>query len=142
MGIPSDPITAVLSIGTQLIERLWPDPVQRDQAKLELLKMQQAGELEGIKVQMSAIIAEANSSDPWTSRARPSFMYVMYTMLLFGIPMGFLAALDPAFAGNVAIGFKGWLGAIPSELYTLFGVGYVGYSAARTYDKYSEGKSK
>jgi len=137
-----DPLTAALDIGGKLIDKICPDPVQRDQAKLELLKMQQAGELEGIKVQMSAIIAEANSSDPWTSRARPSFLYVIYIMLLFGIPMGFLAALDPTFAGNVSIGFKAWLTAIPSELYTLFGVGYVGYAGARTFDKYQEGKNK
>ena len=38
---------------------------------------------------MSAIVAEANSSDPWTSRARPSFLYLIYVLLLFAVPMGF-----------------------------------------------------
>jgi len=100
MQMALDPITAALDIGGKLIDKLWPDPAQRDLAKLELLKMQQSGQLEGIKVQMSAIIAEASSTDPWTSRARPSFMYVIYTMLLFGIPMGFLSAFDPVIATN------------------------------------------
>jgi len=142
MQMALDPLTAALDIGGKLIDKLWPDPAQRDLAKLELLKMQQSGQLEGIKVQMSAIIAEASSSDPWTSRARPSFMYVIYTMLLFGIPMGFLSAFDPVIATNVSSGFRLWLAAIPSDLYTLFGVGYVGYAGARTFDKYQEIKNK
>jgi hypothetical protein len=41
----------------------------------------------------------------------------------------------------VAEGFKAWLDAIPKELYGLFGVGYVGYTGARTYEKY-KGASK
>jgi hypothetical protein len=39
-----DPVTAVLDIGGKLIDRMWPDPAVADQAKLELLKMQQTGE--------------------------------------------------------------------------------------------------
>lgn len=31
-----DPISAVLDIGGKVIDRLWPDPAQRDAAKLEL----------------------------------------------------------------------------------------------------------
>lgn len=44
-----DPLTAVLDVvngvGGKLIDRLWPDPAQASAAKLELLKMQQSGEL-------------------------------------------------------------------------------------------------
>ena len=36
-----DPLSAALEIGGKLIDRLWPDPAQAAQAKLELLKMQQ-----------------------------------------------------------------------------------------------------
>ena len=32
-----DPITAALDIGGKLIDRFFPDPTQRDAAKLELL---------------------------------------------------------------------------------------------------------
>lgn len=45
-----DPITAALDIGGKLIDRLWPDPTERDRARLELLRMQQAGELAQIAV--------------------------------------------------------------------------------------------
>ena len=45
-----DPITAALDIGGKLIDRLFPDPVQADAARLELLRLQQAGELAQISV--------------------------------------------------------------------------------------------
>jgi hypothetical protein len=137
------PFLTLLPLADKIIDLIgdqFPSEKEKQEAKLLIMQAEQAGELEATKVQLSAILAEANSTDPWTSRARPSFMYVMYTMLLFGIPMGFVAAFDPTFATNIAGGFKAWLGAIPSELYTLFGVGYVGYSAARTYDKHIESK--
>jgi hypothetical protein len=128
-------IDGVLDIGGKLIDKFIPDPVEKMKAKAELLQMQQNGELKELETRMSAIIAEANSKDPWTSRARPSFMYVIYVCILAGIPMGVLHAFYPAIAVGVAEGFKAWLQAIPDTLYTLFGVGYVGYSAARTVDK-------
>lgn len=40
-----DPVSAAFELGGKLLERLWPDPVQREAAKLELVKMQQSGEL-------------------------------------------------------------------------------------------------
>lgn len=134
--IPMIPIIdGVLDIGGKLIDKFIPDPVEKMKAKAELVKMQQNGELKELETRMSAILAEANSKDPWTSRARPSFMYVIYVCILAGIPMGVLHAFYPAIAVGVAEGFKAWLQAIPDTLYTLFGVGYVGYSAARTVDK-------
>ena len=71
-----------------IIDKVIPDKDARDRAKLELPRMEGTQELQVIEARMSAIIAEAHSTDPWTSRARPSFLYVMYVMLLFAIPMG------------------------------------------------------
>lgn len=58
----------------KLIDKLIPDPKAREAAKLELLRLQGGQELEALKAQMAAILAEAGSADPWTSRARPSFL--------------------------------------------------------------------
>lgn len=127
-----DPLTAALDLGGKLIDKIFPDPAQRDAAKLELLKMQQAGELETVKIQMSAIIAEAQSADPWTSRARPSFLYVMYIMILTAIPMGFLSAFYPDKAVQIAAGMRAWLASVPDSLWAVFGVGYTGYTVARS----------
>ena len=62
-------------------------------------------------------------------------MYVIYILLLCGLPMGLISAFDPVIAVNIANGFKQWLAAIPSDLYALFGVGYVGYSGMRSWEK-------
>ncbi|HEV2567344.1 holin family protein [Sphingomonas sp.] len=118
-----------------LIDKLIPDPKARDAAKLELLRLQGSQELETVKAQLSAIVAEAQSPDPWTSRARPSFLYVMYVLLLWSIPMGLLSALSPHTAEALARGMTAYLNALPEPLYALFGTGYLGYTAARQWGK-------
>lgn len=132
-----DPITisGIFAIGGKIIDKIFPNPEDRAKAQLELLKMQQAGELEGVKVQLSAIIAEASSTDPWTSRARPSFLYVVYTLLLAAIPMGVLTVFNPGAAEQLTIGFKAWLAAIPEPILTLFGTVMLGYVVGRSYEK-------
>jgi len=130
--------TAVVGITGKIIDKLFPDPADAARAKIELMRMQQEGELKEFEVRMSAIIAEANSADPWTSRARPSFLYVVYIIILAAIPMGFLHAARPEMASNVAAGFKSWLDAIPSDMWMLFGAGYLGYTGARTLDKHKK----
>jgi len=136
LGLLAAPI---LELGTKLVDRIFPDKVaqaaDRARAELELHSLVLSGDLEKTKIQMSAIIAEAQSPDPWTSRARPSFLYVMYVIILGAIPMGVLSVFRPDMATQIAVGMKAWLAAIPTELWTLFGVGYTGYTAMRTIDK-------
>jgi hypothetical protein len=78
-----------------LIDKIIPYPKARDAAKLELIKLQGSQDMDALRTQLSAILAEAQSADPWTSRARPSFLYVIYIMLLWTIPMGLIAAVAP-----------------------------------------------
>lgn len=137
-----DPLSGILEVGGKLIDKLIPDPEQKAKAQLELLRLQQSGELEELKTRLSAILAEANSSDPWTSRARPSFMYVMYVMILASIPMGVLHAFNPELAQGIASGMKAWLSAIPEEMWWLFGAGYLGYTGFRSMDKRAVAKGK
>ncbi len=59
---------------SKIIDKIIPDKQGRDRAKLELLKLEGSQELAQIRAKMSAILAEAGSRDPWTSRARPSFL--------------------------------------------------------------------
>jgi len=137
MSLSVPVIGGILDIGGKLIDKIWPDPAEREKAKAQLLQLQQNGELKELETRMGAILAEAQSEDPWTSRARPSFMYVMYAMILASIPMGILHAVDPAMAVSIADGMKAWLSAIPQEMWMLFGVGYTGYTYARSKDKKS-----
>lgn len=71
-----DPVTAALDIGGKLIDRLWPDQTQRDAAKLELLKMQQAGELTELAHRAGIVQAEAASEHWLTATWRPILMLV------------------------------------------------------------------
>ena len=128
-------LEALIGPIASIIDKVIPDREARDRAKLELLQLQGSQELEQIQTQMSAIIAEANSRDPWTSRARPSFLYVMYAMLLFALPMGILSAFRPQAALDIAAGINGYLNGLPEPLYALFGTGYLGYTAARQWGK-------
>jgi hypothetical protein len=120
-----------------IIDKLIPDKAARDKAKLELLQMQGTQELAEINARLSAIVAEANSQDPWTSRARPSFLYVVYLMLLWALPMGVIAAFRPDTALAIAQGMNAYLNGLPEPLYALFGTGYLGYTAARQWGKIS-----
>ena len=144
-------IEGIVAPIARLIDKIIPDPAARDAAKLELLKQQDSAEMEAIKLkllelqgsqemeatrtQISAIMAEAQSADPWTSRARPSFLYVMYALLLWAIPMGLIAAAQPAMAQDIARGMNAYLAGIPEPLYALFGTGYLGYTVAREWGK-------
>lgn len=128
-------LEALISPIAGIIDKIIPDSKARDAAKLELLKLQGAQEMEAIRTQLSAILAEAQSTDPWTSRARPAFLYVMYALLLWSIPMGLIAAAQPQMADDIASGMNAYLAGIPEPLYALFGTGYLGYTAARTWGK-------
>ena len=118
-----------------IIDKIIPDKEARAKAKLELLKLEGSQDLQQIEIRLEAIVAEANSKDPWTSRARPSFLYVMYVMILWALPMGILAAFNPGVAMEIARGMNSYLGGLPEPLYALFGTGYLGYTAARQWGK-------
>ncbi|MEZ5710630.1 MAG: holin family protein [Blastomonas sp.] len=119
----------------KIIDKIIPDPEARAKAKLELLKLEGSQELQAIETQLSAILAEAQSPDPWTSRARPSFLYVMYALLLWAIPMGLIASVRPETAMAISNGMTAYLAGLPEPLYALFGTGYLGYTVARQWGK-------
>lgn len=133
--MPLPLLEALIGPLTSIIDKVIPDKAERDRAKLELLRLQGSHEMSLLQTQLSAIVAEANSQDPWTSRARPSFLYVMYVMILFALPMGMLSALSPQTAGAIAGGMTAYLNGLPEPLYALFGTGYLGYTAARQWGK-------
>jgi hypothetical protein len=128
-------LEALIGPIASLIDKVIPDPEARAMAKLELLKLESSRELEMIEAQLSAIVTEANSRDPWTSRARPTFLYVMYALILWSLPMGLLSAIHADTADAIARGMTAYLGALPEPLYALFGTGYLGYAVMRQWGK-------
>jgi hypothetical protein len=88
------PLGALLDIGGKLIDKFFPDPEQKAKAQLELMQMQQNGEL----AQINADIAESQeitkrqqadmASDSWLSKnIRPLslialfFAYIMFALM-------------------------------------------------------------
>ena len=80
------PLDALLSIGSKLIDKFFPDPEQKAKAQLELLQMQQSGEL----AQLNADISESQevtkraqadmASDSWLSKnIRPMTLIAILT---------------------------------------------------------------
>ena len=70
----ADPLTAALNLGGQLIDRLWPDPDKRDQAKLALMEMAQKGELGELTGRAEIVKAEAASEHWLAANWRPLLM--------------------------------------------------------------------
>lgn len=124
-------IDAVLEI----IGKVIPDPQQRAEAELKLLQLRQTGELSELQTRLGPMLAEAQSPDPYTSRARPSFLYVCYIIILAAIPMAGIHAFSPDTAESVTVGFKLWLAAIPPSITDLMTFVMLGYIGGRSYEK-------
>ena len=111
-----DPVTALLDIGSKIIERLFPDPTQAASAKLELIKLQQSGELAVMaaetdlaKGQIGVNEKEAQSGSLFVSGWRPAIGWVCATALayqyvvrpigsyvgrIYGVELGDMPTLD------------------------------------------------
>ena len=132
-----DPISAALDIGGKLIDRLWPDPSQRDAAKLELLKMQQTGELavlaaetELAKGQLAINTEEAKSSSLFVAGARPFFMWVCGTAFAYHYVLQPLLAFVFAASGHPVV-----LPVFDMEALMSVAFGMLGLGGYRTYEK-------
>jgi hypothetical protein len=138
-GIVSGAASGIVGPIAGLIDKLFTSDKEREEAKARLLELQQTGELRALELQMSAILAEANSTDPWTSRARPMFLYLMYAVIGLCVGGGILGIWWPDSVTVAAQNLTNLLGAIPEDLWWLFGAGYLGYTGARSFDKRTAG---
>ena len=94
------PIGAILDVGMKLVDKFFPDPEQKAKAQVELLKMQQDGELAKMQADMAenkeltARLQADMSSDSWLSKnIRPM-------TLIFILAAYFLFAMMSAFGNN------------------------------------------
>lgn len=121
-----DPISAALDIGGKVIDRLWPDPAQRAAAQLELLKLQQSGELAQIAVNAE----EAKHPSVFVSGWRPAVGWVCTAACAWnwiGLPV---AKFGLAVAGHA-------LDLAPADLAEMLPVlfGMLGLGAMRSFEK-------
>ena len=125
-------------LGGELIDNLFETEEEKAAAKAKLVNL----DLKRYEIQMSAIVAEAKSADLWTSRARPSFLYVIYAVIILCFVGGIIGIWFSNDVALAATNIKDLLAAIPDSLWALFGAGYLGYSGARSYDKRQVTKTK
>jgi len=128
-------IAAFLPLIGKVIDRVIPDKAKAAEAKLAMMQLEQEGQFKDEENRFNAIIMEAKSQDPWTSRARPSFLYVMYLVILLAIPVAFMGIFFPVEAKQFSDNLAAYLDAIPIYLWQLFGAGYLGYTIKRSGDK-------
>lgn len=71
MALIADPVSIALDIGGKLIDRWFPDPAVAADKKLELVKLQQSGDLTVITGQIGINTEEAKSSNIFVAGWRP-----------------------------------------------------------------------
>lgn len=124
-----DPVTALLDIGGKVIDRIWPDPVQQANAKFELFKLQQSGELAMIAGQLEINKVEAANPSVFVSGWRPFVGWVCGGGLVYS----FIANPLLSWASNI------WSFPVPPtlDLGTLLTVlgGLLGLGGLRTMEK-------
>jgi hypothetical protein len=83
-------LTGIFDVGTKLIDRLFPNQADKDKAKLELLTLQQNGELKVLESEVQLALgqitvnkAEAESTDPFRAGWRPAIGYTLAGSLAF-----------------------------------------------------------
>lgn len=91
------PLLDILNIGTKLIDKLIPDPAAKAQAQLELVRLQQTGELAALasdtqlaQGQIDTNKIEAASSDLFVSGWRPFIGWVcggIFVANYIGVPL-------------------------------------------------------
>ena len=125
-----DPITALLSIGNTLITKLFPDPAQAAQAQLELLKLQQNGDLATMVAQTDINKVEAASSSMFVAGWRPFVGWVG------GFGLAYAAILEPMLRPTATLsGYTGEFPAIDTTITMQILFGLLGLGAMRSYDK-------
>jgi len=95
-----DPVSALFEVGSKVLDRVLPDPAQQAAAKLELLKLQQNGELAQITGQMEINKAEAASSSLFVSGWRPSIGWICGAGFAVQFVIGPLAEWGSVLAGH------------------------------------------
>ena len=130
-------IGPILEIGKGIINRLFPDPAAAAAAQLELLKMQQNGDLAQLaadtdlaKLQIQTNIAEA-AGNWFTAGWRPCIGWVC------GAGLAYAALIEPfaRFIAKVGFGYVGDFPIIDTNLTMQILMGMLGLGAMRSIEK-------
>lgn len=130
-------LTGIFDVGTKLIDRLFPNQADKDKAKLELLALQQSGQLKILESEVQLALgqitvnkAEAESTDPFRAGWRPFIGWVC------GLGLGFQFVVRPLANWTIAInGSNTFLPGLELETLMTLLFGMLGLGAYRTMEK-------
>lgn len=119
-------LDAALRIGSQVIERLWPDPTEQEKAKLALLQLQQEGALREIEASMQVVVAEAKSEHWLTATWRPITMLSFVAIVVNNYILA--PYIDLFFSADIVLD-------LPPSMWDLIQIGLGGYVFSRGAEK-------
>ena len=131
-------ISGLFSAAQSLIERFFPDPEKKAAAQLELLKMQQNGDLAQLaaetdlaKLQIQTNIEEAKSTNWFVAGWRPGIGWVC------GAGLAYASLVEPfaRFIAKVWFGYTGDFPVISTDLTLQILMGMLGLGAMRSLEK-------
>jgi hypothetical protein len=138
-------LSGLFDIGKSLIDRFFPDPASKAAAQLELLKMQESGDLQRLametdlsKLQIQTNVEEAKSTNWWVAGWRPFVGWVC------GAGLAYVAVIEPVarFIAQVWFHYTGAFPAIDTSLTMQVLLGMIGLGAMRTVEKSNNSESK
>lgn len=140
MGLDITGLGSLFNLGTTIIDKIWPNKAEADQAKLKLFELTQAGEFKEIeaelaraRMQVDVNIEEAKSDSVFKGGWRPFTGWVcglgmLYSVMLQPIITGLIRAFVP---GMTAFSMPDVDTAV---LMTLL-LGMLGLGGYRTYER-------
>ena len=119
-------VESVVSLGVKLLDRIIPDPAQKAQAQLELIKLEQSGELAIMTAQTDINKVEAASTSMFVAGWRPFIGWVCGLALAYQyLVRPFVVAFLPEFQ------FPG----LDNNLWELM-MGMLGLGGLRSFEKF------
>lgn len=112
--------TAIIPILGKVIDNIFPDQAQRDEAKIKLFELQASAEAKMLEHQVSTILAEANG-ESWLQRNWRPLTMLTFVSLVVAKWMGYAA--------------PGITEAIELKLFDIIEIGLGGYVIGRSAEK-------
>lgn len=124
------PLEAILGIGSKILDKVFPDPAQAEQAKLKLLEMQQNGELAQMQAEYAdldsarkreAAVATSENAPYLNKIVTPvlALGVLVATFILFGLVMFAQGIIDPT-RKDIIIYVLGVLSAISTQIISYY----------------------
>ena len=125
------PLGTILDIGSRILDRVLPDPAERAKAQLELLKLEQSGDLAVMTAQTDINKVEASSTNVFVSGWRPFCGWIC------GIALLYASLIEPfcRFVAQVIFKYNGEFPYIDTDLTLQILLGLLGLAGMRSWEK-------